>query len=142
MNKKVTRKIVALILSLAMCFSLNICAFANDTDTNVDPDIKNEAISGQNTAYIYGSGSFTVYCSGWSLLGKATISTINTASDNIITIDIKNPSGNSILSTPIMLTGVNINFEQNLFNISASFYTIEVLNSKVGSTVTVAFSDR
>ena len=91
---------------------------------------------------IYGSGSFTVYCSGWSLLGKATISTINTASDNIITIDIKNPSGNSILSTPIMLTGVNINFEQNLFNISASFYTIEVLNSKGGSTVTVALSDR
>lgn len=151
MSRRLLKKIVTLTMVFALCLSFNAVAFAQTTEPAIENEIAvaeetntvtPRTIVGSNSAYINGYGEFTVYCSGWSLFGKAQITVSNTSSNNIVTIDILKPNGSSVISgNPIVVTGPQV-INQNLVNLGEDYYTIVVQTSTGGANVSVSFGDR
>lgn len=148
MRKQTMKKFVALMLTLAMCLSLNAVAFAQDTETDVvtEPtvaeDVTPRTIVGSGSAYIDGTGEFRVYCSGWSLLGNATITISDTDSNNTVNIQIFKPDGSDAIGGQVIAhTGPGV-VTQGMFNANQPYYVIKVYNTFGGSRVNVSFGDR
>ena len=138
------KRFAAFVLAFGMAVSLNFSNIVRAEELAERYYYSSaRAISGVGSANISGSGSFRVNCSGWSLFGKATITVSGANSANVTTINILAPNGRTILgnSGPIVING-NTTFEENLVNISASYYTIEVVTTVGSANVTVRFGDR
>ena len=107
-NEKNMKKLVALMLTLAVCLSLNAVVFAQDTEINADAktiiteEVTPRTIVGSASSYINGSGEFRVYCSGWSLFGKATITLSDIASDTFVSIQMFDSNGKSMLGDSVI----------------------------------------
>lgn len=147
MNKIKFKKAISVLIAIIMCFGFSTVTFAKSEDlpeekhnNSNSSDVTTYAINGSGVSYIDGYGEFVVYCSGWSLFGKAHIVVNNTSDTNIVTIQIRDPNGNQV-GQPIIVTGSGT-LDYNLVNIGASYYTIAVQTSQGGASVVVTFSDR
>lgn len=141
------KKFVALMLTLAMCISLNAVAFAQEVETNVDDelavveDIAPRTIVGSASSYVDGYGEFRVNCTGWSLWGQVTVS-VNTSSGNRVVVDIEKPNGKPLFNgLPLVFNGTDTQ-RVNLTSPGESYYLVKVQTQEAGATVSVSFGDR